>query len=282
MRTALGFVVLAVLLSAATGALADQYTDNTLPPIALVPLPGPQMAPPEARTTTTAGVFLYKALTQGSGFIPSGSAGVGGSGFGEYADDLHLVAGGELGGITIGYHAPTGPVDVTITLYQSTATDAFLGAPVAGPYTFTNLPGGTNVVTLTPPDDPVIPQDVWFGYSFIPGTAGLINAPDPSPEVGSSHDFFIDTTEPGIGVLFLDGGIQGNFMIALTLGGILSPVMDIKPGSCPNPFNVKLFEFAEGRKAKKLYQVKLLRGQEKSIQAFKIYLRGKKMREQTF
>jgi hypothetical protein len=171
-------------------------------------------------STQSGGTLVYEALTAGSIFVPTNSASpVDGLPYGEYADDCHLTMGGALQCFTIGYFEPSAPnVDVTVTLYGNDASDGNLLAAVAGPYVFTGLPGGFNVVTLTPPDTPTIPVDVWFAVSFTPDTAGLVNSPAPSPTTGVSHDIFLDTgLTPPPGLVFFGGDPLANFMISIEI-----------------------------------------------------------------
>jgi hypothetical protein len=131
----------------------------------------------------------------------------------EYADDCHMTTGGALCSFTIGYYEPDGPtVDFTITIHANDATDGFFGDVVAGPYTFPGLPGGFNELTLIPPDNPIIPKDVWFSVTAAPLTAGLVIAGGP-PTVGSSHDLFLDVSALGLVNFF--GAQLANFMIRL-------------------------------------------------------------------
>ena len=208
------------LLLATSAAIAVEISDRT-PKLATpveIPADVGKAHPWGGSSTQGGGVVVYEALTAGSIFVPSNATSpVDGLPYIEYADDCHLTMGGMLKCFTIGYFEPTvSTVDVTITLYGNDATDGSLLAPVAGPYVFTGLPGGFNVVTLTPPDSPVVPVDVWFAVSFTPDTAGLVNAPPPSPTVGVSHDIYLDTgLTPPAGLVFFGGDPLANFMISI-------------------------------------------------------------------
>jgi hypothetical protein len=169
------------------------------------------------------GVVAYQALSVGTIYVPTNAQSpVDGLPYDEYADDCHLTFAGELFGFTIGYYEPSAPsVTATVTFYANSAVDDVLGAPVAGPYVFSNLPGaGINVISLTPPDNPSLPQDVWFAVQFDPPTAGLVNSPLPSPTVGVSHNIFLDTGfTPPPGLVWFGGDPLANFMIEIQLSG---------------------------------------------------------------
>jgi hypothetical protein len=181
-------------------------------------------------------VPVYSALTPGSIFLPTNSASpVDGLPYDEYADDCHLTLAGGLLNFSIGYFEQSAPsVSVTVTIYQNDAANTTLGPVLAGPYVFSGLPGGFNVVTLTPPDSPFISKDVWFAVQFDPPTAGLVNAPPPSPTLGSSADIFLDTgLTPPPGLVFFGGDPLANFMIEIQLDSAV-PVQESSWGEIKN------------------------------------------------
>ena len=125
----------------------------------------------------------------------------------EYADDLHMTMSGALCEFSFTYRDNANSVlDIVITIYQNDAVDGILGGVLAGPYLIPGLPGGTNQVTFTPPDSPLLPVDVWFSITGGGNTNtldhGFVLAPAPAT-TGISHDIALEVVNPG---LFFFGG----------------------------------------------------------------------------
>jgi len=206
-------VILCVLTVASTVA-AGQVIDGTRTIGTPTDLPVDIGGPSGNLAPTNGCAAGYEDLVDGSTYLPfNATSPISGGPYTEYADDCHMTTGGALCSFTIGYFEPAGPtVDFTITIYANDASDSDLGDVVAGPYTFPGLPAGLNVLTLIPPDNPIIPKDVWFSVTATPQTAGLVIAGGP-PTVGSSHDLFLDVS--ALGLVFFGGSPLANFMVRL-------------------------------------------------------------------
>jgi len=216
-RSLLLAAAVACVASAALAGILGSDVKTTLPTI-IPASSSSQVTLQLGPTSTAAPATVYECMTPGSSFLATNATSpTDGLPYDEYGDDCHMATSGTLTEFTIGYfEGAAASVDALITFYTNDAADGIIGAVVAGPYLVTGMPGGFVTATITPPDSPMIPANVWFAVQFSPGTAGLVIAGGP-PTVGTSHDVFVDTGlyTPPPGLVFFSGNPVANFMIAI-------------------------------------------------------------------
>lgn len=184
-------LVTVLLLGAAAMATAQIRVNATPAPADL--LRGgvtPQMAPDYSNTTNPTNFYF----AGGAGAI--------------VADDVHRTTSLPLGAITFAYYAPTAAPDVTMYIYENIG-DFTLPAPLIASYSLGTLAGsGAWIYTVALPSPLTASADLWIGFSFSAGDAGLLIF-DP-PTIGTSHDLFMLNNT---GVYWFGGNPRANFYL---------------------------------------------------------------------
>jgi hypothetical protein len=155
----------------------------------------------------------------------------------EAIDDVHAAGSGYLRRIGFEYVEPdpsASDLEARVTVYDNPwGLDIDL-VRLAGPYVVTGLLPGRHLAYLEVFDWVEVGPDLWIGVQFTRRSTGLVI--NDTPSVGSSHDYYLEN-----GTFFYFGGDpNANFSLRVEVGGPAQTLsLDIHPGSCPNPVNVK-------------------------------------------
>jgi len=211
------WMICAAMLSTASAAGAV----GTVTKVDAIRLPGPAPVLQQYGLGDLAGgTLFYDNTVNPTGFFTSRSNQ-------EFADDLHMIAGGVLTGFDFGYQKNlAGNIDIVFKFWDNNSIDDPPVTLLGGPYTITGLPGGGAFafhVDVT--GGPVLNPDVWMGMQI--QQAGTNRGPliyDP-PVTGTSDDYYWNFSAVPPGYYFFGGNPVANFFMAVEI----LPVTPVEP-----------------------------------------------------
>lgn len=176
-------------------------------------------------------VMIYDNTTGPGAEYYSGQAGQ------EAVDDVHATGSGYLRRIGFEYvesDSLATDLEALVTVYDNPwGLDIDL-VRLAGPYVVTGLLPGRHFAHLDVFDWVVVGPDLWIGVQFTRRSTGLVI--NETPSVGSSHDYYLENGN----FFYFGGDPEANFSLQVEVGGPAQTLsLDVHPGSCPNPINVK-------------------------------------------
>ncbi len=169
--------------------------------IRVTPQPLPEGVRLSGDTLTPQTAPDYSNTTSFTGYYFAGGAGA------IVADDVVRTTSLPIAQISFAYYAPTAAPNVTMYIYD--LNNYNLPAPLIASYNLGTLNGaGAWGYTITLPTPLSAPQELWIGFSFSAGDAGLLIY-DP-PTVGFSDDvFMVDNS----GLYYFGGNPKANFYL---------------------------------------------------------------------